>query len=53
MATLGEYCYNTTYNMSIRMTTFKALYGYKALDYADLVFRDSRDPKAKDWIHDS
>ena len=45
---LGEYCYNTTYHMSIRMTHFKALYNYEALDYADLAFGDSRAPKAKD-----
>ena len=50
---LGEYCYNTTYYMSIRMTPFKALYGYEALDYADLEFGDSRALKAKDWIQDS
>ena len=50
---LGEYCYNTTYHISIRMTPFKALYGYKALDYVDLAFGDSRAPKAKDWIQDS
>ena len=39
--------------MSIRMTPFKALYGYEALDYADLAFGDNRAPKAKDWIQDS
>ena len=39
--------------MSIRMTPFKALYGYEALDYADVAFGDSRAPKAKDWIQDS
>ena len=39
--------------MSIRMTLFKALYGYEALDYADLAFGDSMDPKEKDWIQDS
>ena len=50
---LGEYCYNTTYHMSIRLTPFKALYGYEALDYADLAFGDSRAPKAKYWIQDS
>ena len=49
---LGEYCYNTNYHMSIRMTPFNALYGYEALDYADLAFGESRDPKAKDWIQD-
>ena len=50
---LGEYCYNTTYHMSIRMTPFKALYGYDALDFGDLAFRDSRAPKAKDWVQDN
>ena len=39
--------------MSIRMTPFKELYGYEALDYADLAFGDSREPKEKDWIQDS
>ena len=38
--------------MSIRMTPFKELYGYEALDYVDLAFGDSRAPKAKDWIQD-
>lgn len=28
---LGEYCYNSTYHMSIRMTPFRALYGYEPL----------------------
>ena len=49
---LGEYCYNTTYHMSIRMTPFKALYGYEALDFAHLAFGDNRAPKEKDWVHD-
>ena len=35
------------------MTPFKALYGYKALSFAYLVFKDSRAPKAKDWVQDS
>ena len=39
--------------MSIRMTPFKALYGYDALDFVDVAFGDSRAPKAKDWIQDS
>ena len=39
--------------MSIRMTPFKALYGYEALEYANLAFGDSSTPKAKDWIQDS
>ena len=39
--------------MSIGMTPFKALYGYEALNFADLVFGDNIEPKAKDWIQDS
>ena len=50
---LGEYWYNTTHHMSIRMAPFKDLYGYEALNFADLVFRDNRAPKAKDWAQDS
>ena len=50
---LGEYCYNTTYHMSIKITPFKALYDYEALSFADLAFGDSKEPKAKYWIQDS
>jgi hypothetical protein len=50
---LGEHCYNTTFHMSIDMTPFRALYGYDAPTLIDLVFRDSRAPKAKDWIVES
>jgi transposase InsO family protein len=32
---LGEHFYNTTYHMSIRMTPFKALYGYDATTFVD------------------
>ena len=53
MATPVEYCYNTTHHMSIGMTPFKALYGYEALNFADLVFGDSRATKAKDWVQDN
>ena len=49
---LGEYCYNTTYHMSIKMKLFKALYGYEALSFIDLAFRDSRALEAKDWIQE-
>ena len=33
--------------------TFKPLYGYEALSFADLAFGDNRAPKTKDWIHDN
>jgi hypothetical protein len=36
--------------MSIGMTPFRALYEYDAPTLVDLVFRESRAPKAKDWI---
>ena len=39
--------------MSIKMTHFKVLYGYEALNFADLNFGDSGAPKAKDWVQDS
>jgi hypothetical protein len=47
---LGEHCYNTTFHMSIGMTPFRALYRYDAPTLIDLVFEESRAPKAKDWI---
>jgi hypothetical protein len=50
---LGEHCYNTTYRMSINMTPFRALYGYDALTFAKLVFKDIRASKAKNRIQDS
>ena len=40
------------YKRYLDTTPFNALYGYVALDYADLAFGDSRAPKAKDWIQD-
>jgi hypothetical protein len=47
---LVEHCYNTTFCMSIGMTPFRALYGYDAPTLVDLVFGESRAPKANDWI---
>jgi hypothetical protein len=47
---LGEHFYNTTFHMSIGMTPFRALYRYDAPTLVDLVFGESRAPKAKDWI---
>ena len=39
---LYEYCYNTTYHMSIQMSPFMALYGYEAPNFMDLLLSDSR-----------
>jgi hypothetical protein len=50
---MGEYCYNMTYHMSIRMTPFRALYGYDAPSFIDASFGDSRVPGAKDWMGES
>jgi hypothetical protein len=35
---MDVYCYNTTYRMFIRMSPFRALYGYDAPSFMDLVF---------------
>jgi hypothetical protein len=50
---MGEYCYNTTYHMSIKMSSFRALYGYGAPSFIDVAFGDSRVPGAKDWVGES
>jgi hypothetical protein len=47
---MGEYYYNTTYHMSIRMSTFPALYIYDAPSFMETVFGDSKASRAKDWI---
>ena len=47
---LGQFCYNTTFHMSIGMSPFKALYGYDASTFIDHFFGDYRDPEDKYWI---
>jgi hypothetical protein len=44
---LGEYCYNTTYHMSIKMTPFRALCGYDAPSFMETVFGDNRAPRSQ------
>jgi hypothetical protein len=44
---MGEYCYNTTYHMSIRMSPFRELYGYDAPSFVETVFGDRRVSRAK------
>jgi hypothetical protein len=36
-----------------RMSPFRALYGYDTPSFVDLVFGESRAPKAKDWLQES
>ena len=50
---LGEYCYNNTHHMSIGMSPFKALYGYEATTFGDLINQESRVPGAQDFIQQS
>jgi hypothetical protein len=50
---MDEYCYNTTYHMSIKMSLFRALYGYDAPSFVETMFGDRRVPGAKDWIEKS
>jgi hypothetical protein len=47
---LGEYCYNTTYHMSISMSCFRALYSYDPLTFVEIVFGESRAPIVQYWI---
>ncbi|XP_059067082.1 uncharacterized mitochondrial protein AtMg00860-like [Cryptomeria japonica] len=49
---LGEYCYNTTYHISIGMTPFKALYGYDTPSFIDLAFDQSNVPKSHDMLQE-
>lgn len=35
------------------MSPFRALYGYNALNFADMIFGDSKAPMAKYWIQES
>ena len=53
MATLRRVLLQYYHHVSIKMTPFRALYGYEALNFADLVFGDNRAPKAKDWVQDN
>ena len=53
MVALREYCYNTSPHMSIGMSPFYALYGYHPLSFADVMFGDSKAPRAKIWFQES
>ena len=47
---LGEYCYNSTYDMTIGISPFRALYGYEPFSFVDLALADSWAHLAKDWL---
>ena len=49
---LCVYYYNTTYHMSIQMTPFRALYGYNALSFIDLLTSDVGVPHARDFLQE-
>ena len=44
---LGEYCYNTTYHMPIRMAPFKAIYGYEPLFFINTILGDNCETKGE------
>lgn len=50
---LCEYCYNSTYHMTIQMTPFRALYGYDAPSFLDLLLSDSRVSSASDVLQEN
>lgn len=50
---LGEYYYNSSFHMPIRMSPFMALYGYKAPSFVDLMFGDSKAPQVRDMLQQS
>ena len=47
---LGEFCYNTTFHMSIGTSNFKEIHVYDTCTFIDHIFCDSRSLKAKDWV---
>ena len=50
---LGDFCYNTTFHMSIGMSPFKQIYAYDSSTIIGLIFCDSIALKAKDSIKES
>ena len=46
---MGEFCYNTTFQMFIGMSPLTETYSYDASNFVEHIFGDSRAPKDKDW----
>ena len=47
---LVEFAYNASYQSSIDMTPFKALYRHGPLSFIDTVLGNNHAPRAKDWL---
>ena len=50
---MSEFYYKTTHHMSIRMSPFKALYGYEAPTFSNLLPQESRVPSAQEFVQQS
>ena len=50
---LGEFYYNTTFHLSIRMTPFMDLYGYEAPYFVDIMSGDCRSQKYKGQLQEN
>lgn len=48
-----EYCYNSTQHMTIQMTPFRALYGYDAPSFLDLLLSDCRVPSVGELLQEN
>jgi hypothetical protein len=49
---LEEYCYPTTFHMSVGMTPFRARYNYEVLIFADIACDNCRAPQVRGWLPD-
>lgn len=50
---IKEYCYNSSHHLYTGIYPFKALYGYDASNFIDVIFYEGKAPKAKDFFQDS
>lgn len=49
---IGEYSYNSTYHLSIKISPFKALYGYDGPNFTNLIFDKGKVPKAQYFLQE-